>query len=86
MHLGLGFAVDFTKAPCCSVVLVGLVQLLFPGRLESPLDNEHIIRTKIKIIADESIGRPGKGEAHCEEMACTKSPQLSEKARKQNVF
>lgn len=53
----------------------------FPGRFESPLENEHIIRTKIKIIPDESIG-----EAHCEEAACAKSLQLSEKARKQNAF
>lgn len=82
----MGFAVDFTKAPSCYAVLVGLMQLLFPGRFESTLKNEHVIRAKIKTITDERIHCPGVSEAHCEEVACAKLLQLSEKARKQNVF
>lgn len=85
MHLGLGFVVDFPKAPCCCAVLVGLAQLLFPHRVESPLENEHSIRTKI--IAGERIGCPGISEACCEEAACAKSSlQVSEKARKKMSF
>lgn len=47
-HLGLGFAVDFTKTPCYCAFLIGVMQLLSLGRFEIPIENEHIIRTKIK--------------------------------------